>query len=54
MGVCNDCVVLLLHWALGSAELAEGQKYSEGDDPWTSCHTTYREGQQEKERNKFS
>lgn len=40
LGVCNDCVVLLLHWALGSAEWAEGQRHREGDDPWASCHTS--------------
>lgn len=45
MGVCNDCVVLLLHWALGSAEWAEGQKHSERDDPWASCHTSNTEGE---------
>lgn len=42
VGVCHDCValLLLLHWDLGSAEWAEGQKHSEGDDPWASCHTS--------------
>lgn len=45
VGVCNDCVVLLLHWALGSAEWAEGQKHSERDDPWASCHTSNTEGE---------
>lgn len=54
VGVCNDCVVLQLHWALGSAEWAEGQKHSEGDDPWASCQTRYTEGQRERERNKLS
>lgn len=53
MGLCHDCVVLLLlHWVLGSAEWAEGQKHSEGDNPWASCHTSYteREGKRERER----
>ena len=41
VGVCDDCVVLLLHWTLGSAEWAEGRKQSEGDDPRASCcHTS--------------
>lgn len=42
VGVYRDWVVLvlLLHWALGSAEWAEGQKHSKGDDPWASCHTS--------------
>lgn len=54
VGVCDDCVVLLLHWALGSAEWAEGQKHSEGDDPWASCHKQYRPRGREREGDKFS
>ncbi len=41
-------LLLLLHWALGSAEWAEGQKHSEGDDPWASCHTSNTEGERER------
>ena len=54
VGLCHDCVVLLLRWALGSAEWAEGQKHSEGDDPWASCHTSNTEGEREREGDKFS
>lgn len=52
VGLRHDCVVLLLrlHWALGSAEWAEGQKHSEGDDPWASCHKQYRRRVREGER----
>ncbi len=53
VGVSHDYVVLLLlllllHWALGSAEWAEGQKHSEGDDPWASCHTSGTERERER------
>lgn len=40
-GLRRDCVVLLLRWASGSAEWAEGQKRRKGDDPWASCHTSH-------------
>lgn len=53
VGVCHDCVVLLLllHWVLGSAEWAQGQKHSEGDDPWASCHTSNTEKREKFSRN---
>ena len=47
VGVCRDCVALLLHWALGSAEWAEGPKRSKGDDLWASCHTSHTETERE-------
>lgn len=36
VGVCRDCIVLLLGFS--TAEWAEGQKHSKGDDPWAICH----------------